>query len=169
MAKSEDTTAIVAAIVVFIVSVKFRQVPGKDLFVDIAVKGDEQPLPIADWHSQDKIGNLSLTGEEWDKLLSLLIDAGAKLALVSDKDKSKSKAIKLNDYTSSGSKFKGMINAKDMFLTNVAGEGVALLKISYRGYKVKNGSKRPFINLEASFQRYAEVRARKERRPGLDW
>lgn len=169
MAKSEDTTAIVAAIVVFIVAVKFRQVPGKDLFVDISVKGDEQPLPIADWHSQDKIGNISLTGEEWEKLLSLLIDAGAKLALVTDKDKSKSKAIKLADYASSGSKVKGMINAKGSYLTNVAGEAVALLKISFRGYKVKNGAKIPFVNLDASFQKYAEVRARKERRPGLDW
>lgn len=168
MAKSEDTTAIVAAIVVFIVAVKFRQVPGKDLFVDISVKGDEQPLPIADWHSQDKIGNLSLTGEEWDKLLSLLIDAGAKLAIVSDKDKSKSKSENLKNLMSSGTKVKGMLNS-DKYLTNVAGEGVALLKISYRGYTVKNGKKRPFINLDASFQRYAEVRARKERRPGLDW
>jgi len=168
MAKSEDTTAIVAAIVVFIVAVKFRQVPGKDLFVDISVKGDEQPLPIADWHSQDKIGNLSLTGDEWDKLLSLLIDAGAKLALVSDKDRSKSKVVNLKSLTSSGTKVKGLINS-EAYLTNVADEAVTVLKISYRGYKVKNGKKRPFINLDASFQRYAEVRARRERRPGLDW
>ena len=168
MAKSEDTTAIVAAIVVFIVAVKFNQGPDKTLFVDVSVKGDEQPLPIADWHSQDKIGSISLSGEEWDKRLSLLIDGGAKLALVTNTDKSKSKAIRLADYSSSGKKVKSMVGTGE-YLSNVKDEGVALLKISYRGYKVKNGTKVPFINLDASFQKYVEVRARKERRPGLDW
>jgi len=168
MAKSEDTTAIVAAIVVFIVSVKFNQGPDKTLFVDIALKGDEQPLPIADWHSQDKIGSKSLTGDEWDKLLQLLIDEGAKLALVTKADKSKSKAINLADYFSSGKKVKSMVG-KDEYLSNVKDEGLALLKISYRGYNVNKGQKCLFINLDASFQKYVEVRARKERRPGLDW
>lgn len=169
MAKSEDTTAIVAAIVVFIVAVKFRQVSGKDLFVDVSVKGDDQPLPISNRDSRNKIGSISLTGEEWDKLVKLLVDGGAKLALVNDKDSSKSKAINLADYTSSGSKVKSMINAKDSYLTNVKGEGVALLKISYRDYDVNDGHTRSFINLDASFQPYVKVRARKERRPGLDW
>lgn len=153
---------------VYIATVRVRTTKTGNLLVDMLVKGYDKQLPIPPLQG-DGMGQRSLTASEWDKLVVLLRNAGAKLAISADRQGSDAKTVKdLKDVLSTGRLWKDLLD-KPMILKPAPGEELPLLKIGVDGSSVNYGRSKAFVKIHGKFTKFASTGARRERTEGLDW